>query len=818
MAQIYFVNINTSADSITSGTGSEQSCFTYSQFRTSLSTNDETDVPNYYYLKGYRNITTSGESITPLSADNIWMLSKKNVYINSWDSDPWKINFVNDFYLESYVDWFTSINFQNGFIKTSQLNLKFSIDSAVSATFENCWIDAIFDDSNTGYSGGFVNFVNCTLNNFKLNNKNFNTFSFINTIIYNSTNNNYYLFNNTTYTYVSFDNIVSNRYINNQSLGNQYNIMNPSIPYGEGVTYEITSNITPHENWNTSAISATTFSAAISAISQSNLDYTLAGWNTISAIGNKSYNNLFWGESARDGIGALYFPYIKSNFLVNGSSPSSATLQTLVNFTWDNNLFGIYLASAATLNYDDYITSSFTTTSAVSSTYRYNYNIGTATPTLQVYSKNGWYSVTSGVDLTLNTPLTVSANIKTLDSLSASIISAHTNDLILISAYSLTSGVYDYSYDYGNGVSSTNTSITEISAIPITTNTYSLADFYNIKLILNDSLPSISPSANILIQREYRDYYVDIDTSVSAGSGTSGIPFNYDQFYDRVKTDGTGIYGDTYNLKNLRVISSATPFEIDKTKNFLIKAWDTSAFGPWILVLDGTIYNVSASFAGSTLKDGIIYNKPFNYFLNYIGTNISFTNLYDVFIVSNGNNSQLIIDPYNYVTSSTTLSGISGTYLKEIQYTSAVANFIGSTIYVPSGTSAIADNTTSGYNLYLIDSVLSNFISSAGTLSSCSATIYNCAFNANGSSATFIVIINNENQYNWVAPVDVDYPFNILNIMYGKDMNYINANTKMLRPFSGISATPNPGHGYDTYPNYETGLFGYSRKNYVRND
>ena len=54
--------------------------------------------------------------------------------------------------------------------------------------------------------------------------------------------------------------------------------------------------------------------------------------------------------------------------------------------------------------------------------------------------------------------------------------------------------------------------------------------------------------------------------------------------------------------------------------------------------------------------------------------------------------------------------------------------------------------------------------------------------------------------------------------MYGQNMSYIIANQKMLKPFAGISATPNPGHGYPTYPNYETGLFGYLRALYQRSN
>lgn len=72
----------------------------------------------------------------------------------------------------------------------------------------------------------------------------------------------------------------------------------------------------------------------------------------------------------------------------------------------------------------------------------------------------------------------------------------------------------------------------------------------------------------------------------------------------------------------------------------------------------------------------------------------------------------------------------------------------------------------------------------------------------------------NESQFNWAPPTD--YPFTPNNDLYDKDINYIRNNKRKLKPFSGISATPNPGYNYSTYPGYETGLFGYPRKDYLR--
>ena len=69
MAQIYFVDVATSADSV-NGIGSEQSCFNYNQFMVSLATNDETNIDNYYYLKNYRSVSASGTSESPITSED----------------------------------------------------------------------------------------------------------------------------------------------------------------------------------------------------------------------------------------------------------------------------------------------------------------------------------------------------------------------------------------------------------------------------------------------------------------------------------------------------------------------------------------------------------------------------------------------------------------------------------------------------------------------------------------------------------------------------------------------------------------------------
>lgn len=70
-----------------------------------------------------------------------------------------------------------------------------------------------------------------------------------------------------------------------------------------------------------------------------------------------------------------------------------------------------------------------------------------------------------------------------------------------------------------------------------------------------------------------------------------------------------------------------------------------------------------------------------------------------------------------------------------------------------------------------------------------------------------------ESQFNWTPPTN--YPFTKSNELYDKDINYIRANKKKLKPFDGITVPPNPGYNSSAYPGYETGLFGYYRNEYI---
>jgi len=84
-------------------------------------------------------------------------------------------------------------------------------------------------------------------------------------------------------------------------------------------------------------------------------------------------------------------------------------------------------------------------------------------------------------------------------------------------------------------------------------------------------------------------------------------------------------------------------------------------------------------------------------------------------------------------------------------------------------------------------------------------------------SMAFLSGVNSDNQMNGAILYPTPYPFTQGHSNYLKNLTYVNANKEQLKPFAGTTSPPNPGRNYPTYPAYTTGLFGYSRKDYVPN-
>lgn len=61
------------------------------------------------------------------------------------------------------------------------------------------------------------------------------------------------------------------------------------------------------------------------------------------------------------------------------------------------------------------------------------------------------------------------------------------------------------------------------------------------------------------------------------------------------------------------------------------------------------------------------------------------------------------------------------------------------------------------------------------------------------------------------------FPFEKDDHFYRESFTYILQHKGDLAPFEGITCPANPGYGYDAYPGYETGLWGYPRASYKNN-
>lgn len=111
--------------------------------------------------------------------------------------------------------------------------------------------------------------------------------------------------------------------------------------------------------------------------------------------------------------------------------------------------------------------------------------------------------------------------------------------------------------------------------------------------------------------------YVDLSASTSGHFGTSGDPFNWDDFFEftgRVGVDYSDaeptpvadvVDNDEFYLRGeIDVTNSPNDNKFFSRKKYKMYAWDTSAYGPWRIYE----YNNELHFPGYELENGIIHN------------------------------------------------------------------------------------------------------------------------------------------------------------------------------------------------------------------
>lgn len=531
----------------------------------------------------------------------------------------------------------------------------------------------------------------------------------------------------------------------------------------------------------------------------SDLNYLKNNWAvTVSGDINYKTDNLEWFSGQRDGIGSFYFEK-PDNVL------SASAITGVIPF---NISFSVSGTSANTYNNEIEYDFGDEYTSASNNlliTHEYN-TIGVFSATAEIETKNGWYkSKTPAIEITsCGGVLSASYNIHNL-STSAIITNAYTYQDLFLSGTILSGepNLYDVNFIDDNYE---NQNI--IDNLIYYSYKFKTPGTKNITLKLSEWPDTFSVSAAFTVtELPSTTYYVDINESYDVNTsniGSTTDPLNYLEFYDYIKTNGSASATDIFKLRGYRELikptSTASPWtaiETDPEKKLTIEAWDLSSYGPWLLIIDDdSIYESTIiSFKSSILKNGIIYNKPFNSNNTDYGGSYYLTYAYDMYLVQQGLNGTIKICP------NISVSGV---------------DIEGCTIYSENGFSD--SNNFSAYNFKIYDSVITGLTSSANTSCFLSANcyFYNNTFRETSAyiDSYFILSANDNCQYGWSLPTV--YPFLKDNSGYNETLSWLLSNKEILVPFSGITIPPNPGKNYSSYKNYETGLFGYSRKDYSR--
>lgn len=992
----------------------------WTEFLNNLSGGGSAPSTETYYLSGYRNVS--------IDTPNLYYVKGDSITITNWGTEPFKIH-NNDITFGFYLSGVDSFKIQNGMFEScaspNYIDAGYGPDGfSQNVTYDNCYF--------LGKDGGDisilqcanVNIINCTFSKKSGSSTDFVLFGssavdIVNSIIIGPTT--FYGYDDTI---LSIDNCVTDL---------------PSFIAGDYFGTTIGSSAVTNCQFNFSQPAA--LSADISAVTSNDFSYISGGFEDISATGDTSYDDGIWWNGTRDGVGALFFPSL-SGISISASSATAVSGFDIDFVLSGNDPFTVFSATSAVYNFADGNTSAVNSNDILTHSFSSN---GSFDVLATITSRNEWYDFTTNTFTILVGNFIVTIVIyKNGNDITDS--SATFFDSLTFSAYTQGLSAGSYIWDFGDGTS--GDSATEIKY-------YTSGAVFTIGLsgyASEDSSVSSTDTATLSISSTSAIYFVNINSSYDVcGSnvGTSGDPFNWNEFKGRVETSGD--YNDTYRLSGSRNLdygstSNRNVLSVDRRKNFTVRDWDVSAYGPWVwIVEDFSIFDENSilSAGGCTLRNGIIYNKPYGGLKNY-GGKIILSRLYNTFVVYQGENSRIQIDSINYMlsgttesvivtgtssdkpdwveydtyifedynyndlgcgnvhpfwssdvssgdfsavdtsaytgcvrygtdtinynTSSTCFSGgfilesqifigentpgnrsvhltlneqdgtqlfdftvivddikfegdlitefnpepgyyiwfkieretgsniISASYKHEFSATvsaddettdvyyfagsadysgcsyvtgddgenswgtgllywqaeygfpetwtsgtssttsgidspgyivaSAGSDIIGSTIYLSgAGWSDYFNSATysafaqSDYNVNIIDSVITNLTKEVSEqLSACKLILRNCTFNNSYSaiSGNFTVETNDENQFEWIPPTD--YPFTPDNVLYNKNIDFINNNKKYLKPFDGITAPPNPGQNYDTYPNYETGLFGYSRKNYDRGE
>jgi len=631
-----FVNIN--EDYVDTGNaGTESDPLNWDEFTNVLSGGNGVPSTETYYLSGYRNVN--------INFDNLYYVKGNSITITNWGTEPFKIyndNFTFGFNL-SGID---SFKVQNGMFESSGspcdiLGGEGAYDFTQNLTYDNCYfLGKENADEGMGISINIsncanINIINCTFSKKSGSPGSFIFFSssavnIVNSIIIGPTT--FFGYSETT---VSIDNCITD-----------------SSEFTAGEYYEIGSSAVTNCQFNFSQPAA--LSADISAVTPNDFNYLSGGFEDISVTGDTSYNDGIWWNGTRDGIGALFFPSL-SGISISASSATSP-IDSSVDFVLSgNDPFTAFSATSAVYNFDDGYTSAVNFNDTLTHSFTSN---GSFDVFATITSRNEWYTFTTNTFEILVGDFIVTISIyKNGNDITNSSATFFDNLTFLASTIGLAAG--SYKWDFGDGTSGDSDTETKYYTSGATF-TIGLSGY-----ALDDSSVSSTDTATLSISSTSAIYFVDINSSYDVcGSnvGTSADPFNWGEFRGRVETSGD--YNDTYRLRGSRNLdygstSNRNVLSVDRRKNFTIRDWDVSAYGPWVwIVEDFSVFDENSvlSAGGCTLRNGIIYNK--RYSSPGFGGKIILSRTYNMFVVYQGEYSRIQIDPMNYMLSGTTESVI----------------------------------------------------------------------------------------------------------------------------------------------------------------
>lgn len=775
-----YVNINNVYT--TDGIGANYDPMNWGQFLTLVS-GGSTDIETFY-LSGTRT----------LESDTNLLVSANDVTLSAWGETPFRIISTDDWKFTNNAD---ELNVYDGMFDVKDLNIFGQDDYAKigNIMFDNCYVKlSATSNLNVNYNDNFV---------------------FRNSIIIGNEIQVYFIDTLTVYNTI-FD--IADFKVSNVTT----NSVNDSAFTSAISAFTDYSNISFSDiqsQWTRPNL----FSSAVSAINASDLSYLGSDFNTLSAsLGNRSYTNTWWG-GRRDGIGSLYFSPI-SGVAVSANPTSAGTDDTIQFVLSGNDPFTEFSATSATYNFKDGDTSAVSDNSIIEHQFS---AAGVYLPTCIVRSKNDWYDYTTTYTVVTIGNITVTIQIigPTGNDITSLGQTKPYSNLTFNAVVGGSLSARQYHWDFGDStttsatVSSSNHSYNTLGTKTVYVSAYSEAIPYS-SAVDTSTLYASATDTLTIATTPASAYYVNITSAYDTNTnneGTESDPLNWTEFTNYLKTSGE--YSDTYYLSGSRelikpdgVSTPWYPISADHRKRFTINAWDIDNYGPWLIsVKDYALSdNAIVKLKGCIIKNGIIYNKPYD--VGEYGGEMYLSQLYDMYIVSQGSGSLIYFEPYL-----NTFSGSDSVPLADskIKGCTIYFNTMGAT-FTSAEFSATGDTS---FDLVIDDSVVvaaDEFVPYSFPDES-DVTIRNNVFNdtAESPATNFFtnVVYSDDNQHAWIAPTD--YPFTKGNSGYDQNIDWLLSNKKILKPFAGIESPPNPGYGSPEYEDYETGLFGYLRVDYT---